>query len=190
MKSLTLPVLLFALLWGAAGASALAQAGTWVLDGWPHEKNGFFAGRTVVHADGDRLKITEWPENSEDDAESMETYFLGRTGIKVFTWNEERIGLVFESDQPLPRAEFNSEGTLLLPSPFPSCVGQETEMSCGEGCIYHVRNTGFTLLDPIDFAPGGSHDGSFTPGADVVLMSRDEFLERYRISPPEWTAFH
>ena len=190
MKSLTLSAILFALLWGATGSNASAQAGTWVLDGWPHEKNGFFAGRTVVHADGDRLKITEWPENSEDDAESMETYFLGRTGIKVFTWNEERIGLVFESDQPLPRAEFNSEGTLLLPSPFPSRVGQETEMSCGEGCIYHVRNTGFTPLDPNEFAPGGSHDGSFTPGADVVLMTRDEFLERYRISPPEWTAFH
>ena len=189
MKRLAIPFLLLALFWDAMASSALAQAGTWVLDGWPHEKDGFFAGRTVVQADGDRLKIKEWPENSEDDAESMETYFLGRTGIKVFTWNEERIGLVFESDEPLPRAELNSEGTLVLPLPFPPRVGQETEMSCGEGCIYHVRNTEFTPLDPNEFAPGGAFEGSFTPDEDVLLMTRDEFLERYRISAPEWTAF-
>ena len=189
MRIPILPFTLLNLLSLGLASSVLAQAGSWVLDGWPEERNGFFAGRTVIQADGDRLKITEWPENSEDDSESMETYFLGRTGIKVFTWNTERIGLVFESDDPLPRAQLNSEGTLVLPLPFPPRVGQEAPLPCGEHCVYYVRNTEFQPLDPANFAPGGSLEGTFTPHADVVLMTRSEFLERYRISPPEWTAF-
>ena len=96
-----------------------AQAGRWVLDGWPHERHGFFAGRTEVVADGARLKITEWPENTEDAASSLVTYFMGQTVVKVFPWQGERVGLVFESDTPLPRAERNSEGQLVLPPPFP-----------------------------------------------------------------------
>ena len=59
-----------------------AQAGRWVLDGWPHERHGFFAGRTEVVADGARLKITEWPENTEDAASSLVTYFMGQTVVR------------------------------------------------------------------------------------------------------------
>ena len=44
-----------------------AQAGMWVLDGWPDQRSGYFAGRTEIYADGDRLKITEWPEHTKED---------------------------------------------------------------------------------------------------------------------------
>ena len=63
-----------------------AQAGQWVLDGWPNERNVYFAGRTEIHADGGRLKITEWPEDSDDPTTTLETYFVGRPVVKVFPW--------------------------------------------------------------------------------------------------------
>ena len=74
-----------------------AQAGMWVLDGWPDQRSGYFAGRTEIYADGDRLKITEWPEHTKEDNQTLETYFLGQTVVKVFPWNGSRVGLVFEA---------------------------------------------------------------------------------------------
>ena len=91
--------------------------------------------------------------------------------------------------EPLPRAELNSEGTLVLPLPFPPRVGQETEMSCGEGCIYHVRNVAFQPIDDVLFAPGGVLEDTFQPADDIPLMSKDEFMARHRIAPPVLTPF-
>lgn len=167
----------------------MAQAGTWLLDGWPDTQRGYFAGRTEIYADGDRLKITEWPENTEEDAESLETYFLGQTVVKVFPWNGERVGLVFESSEPLPRAERNSEGKLVLPSPFPPLPSQESEVPCGEDCVYHVRVVAFEEIDPALFAPGGMLENTFQPAPDIPLMTKAEFMDRHRISPPVLTPF-
>ena len=166
-----------------------AQAGTWVLDGWPDQQSGYFAGRTEIYADGDRLKITEWPEHTEDDAQTLETYFLGQTVVKVFPWNGSRVGLVFEALEPLPRAERNSEGKLVLPPPFPPLPSQEGEIPCGEGCIYHVRNVAFQPIDDVLLAPGGILEDTFQPADDVPLMSKDEFMARHRIAPPVLTPF-
>ena len=165
------------------------QAGTWVLDGWPDEQSGYFAGRTEIYADGDRLKITEWPENTEDDTQTLETYFLGQTVVKVFPWNGSRVGLVFEATEPLPRAERNSEGELVLPPPFPPLPSQEGEIPCGEGCIYHVRNVAYQPIDDVLFAPGGMLEGTFQPAEDVPLISKEEFMARHRIAPPVLTPF-
>ena len=71
--------------------STAAQSGSWLLDGWPHEKEGYFAGQTEVVADGARLKITEWPGHEAKDKEALVTYFLGKTVVKVFPWNGERV---------------------------------------------------------------------------------------------------
>ena len=166
-----------------------AQAGRWVLDGWPHERHGFFAGRTEVVADGARLKITEWPENTEDAASSLVTYFMGQTVVKVFPWQGERVGLVFESDTPLPRAERNSEGQLVLPPPFPPRTGQEGMVPCGDGCLYHVRTASFEPLDEGVFAPGKAMADAFVVPDSVSLFSKDEFVARYRMAPPELTPF-
>lgn len=166
-----------------------AQAGTWVLDGWPDQRSGFFAGRTEIYADGDRLKITEWPDHTEDDTQTLETYFLGQTVVKVFPWNGSRVGLVFEATEPLPRAERNSEGKLMLPPPFPPLPSQEGEIPCGEGCFYHVRNVSFQPIDDVLFAPGGVLEDTFQPADDIPLMSKDEFMARHRIAPPVLTPF-
>ena len=166
-----------------------AQAGTWVLDGWPDQRSGHFAGRTEIYADGDRLKITEWPDHTEDDTQTLETYFLGQTVVKVFPWNGSRVGLVFEATEPLPRAERSSEGKLMLPPPFPPLPSQEGEIPCGEGCFYHVRNVSFQPIDDVLFAPGGVLEDTFQPADDIPLMSKDEFLARHRIAPPVLTPF-
>jgi hypothetical protein len=170
-------------------AVALGQTGTWVLDGWPHEKNGYYAGRTEIYADGIRMKITEWRGDSEDESDSMEIYFLGQTVIQVFTWNDDRIGLVFQTDEPLPHAEVTSDGQAILPPPFPPLVTQETDMPCGEGCMYRIRNIGFQALEPREFAPGGALHGTFSPPSHVELISKDEFFQRFSIAPMEWTRF-
>ena len=109
----------FTLCWALLSPNTWAQSGSWVLDGWPDERNGYFAGRTEIYADGDRLKIVEWPGAVQQDDEALETYHLGRSVVKVFTWHGERVGLVFESEAPLPKAEVNSEGRLVLPAPYP-----------------------------------------------------------------------
>ena len=58
--------------------STMAQtSGVFVLDGSPKEKNAFFAGRTEVYVDGDRLKVVEWPEETEDPSLTLATYYLG-----------------------------------------------------------------------------------------------------------------
>lgn len=178
----------FALCWALVSPNILAQSGSWVLDGWPDERNGYFAGRTEIYADGDRLKIVEWPGAVQQDDEALETYHLGRSVVKVFTWHGERVGLVFESDAPLPKAELNSEGRLVLPAPFPPLPNQESEVPCGEGCHYHVRAVAFQRLDAALFAPGGMLEATFQPSPDVPLMTKEEFLERYHIAPPEWGA--
>ena len=166
-----------------------AQAGRWLLDGWPHEKQGFFAGRTEVIADGVRLRITEWPENTEDDSESLVTYFMGQTIVKVFPWQGERVGLVFESSTPLPRAVTNSEGQLLLPPPFPPQIQQEGTMQCGDGCLYHVRTASFESLDEGMFSPGKAMADVFVVPDSVALFSKEEFVARYRMAPPNLTPF-
>lgn len=166
-----------------------AQAGTWVLDGWPDQRSGYFAGRTEIYADGDRLKITEWPDHTEDDTQTLETYFLGQTVVKVFPWNGSRVGLVFEATEPLPRAERSSEGKLMLPPPFPPLPSQEGEIPCGKGCFYHVRNVSFQPIDDVLFAPGGVLEDTFQPADDIPLMSKDEFMARHRIAPPVLTPF-
>mgnify|MGYP000002890768 CR=1 FL=1 len=179
----------FGLALACSAQLGIAQAGTWLLDGWPDTRHEYFAGRTEIYADGDRLKITEWPENTEEDAESLETYFLGQTVVKVFPWNGERVGLVFEASKPLPRAEQNSEGKLVLPPPFPPLPSQESKVPCGEDCVYHVRVVAFEEIDPALFAPGGMLDNTFQPAPDIPLMSKAEFMDRHRISPPVLTPF-
>ena len=169
--------------------SAAAQSGSWLLDGWPHEKEGYFAGQTEVVADGARLKITEWPGHEAKDEEALVTYFLGKTVVKVFPWNGERVGLVFEAKAPLPKATLDKDGTLLLPAPYPSRVSEEGEIPCGDGCLYHVRNVAFQPLDASEFAPGGTLEGTFQPPAEVTLLSKQSFLERYRIAAPDWSRF-
>ena len=169
--------------------STAAQSGVWVLDGWPHEKEGYFAGQTEVVADGARLKITEWPGHEAQDEETLVTYFLGKTVVKVFPWNGERVGLVFESEAPLPTATLDEDGMLLLPAPYPSRVTEESEVPCGDGCVYHVRNATFQPVETFEFAPGGRLEGTFQPPAEVTLLSKQSFLDRYRIEAPDWSRF-
>ena len=170
---------------GPAGA----QSGSWILDGSPQEEEGYFAGRTEVVADGARLKITEWPGHEVQEDEALVTYFLGKTVVKVFQWNGERVGLVFEADAPLPKATLDEDGTLLLPEPYPSRVSEESEVPCGDGCVYRVRNVTFQPLEASEFAPGGTLEGTFQPPAEVTLLSKQSFLDRYRIEAPDWTRF-
>lgn len=176
-------------LWCMGSISAAAQSGSWVLDGWPYEEEGYFAGQTEVLADGARLKITEWPGHEANDEEALVTYFLGKTVVKVFPWNGERVGLVFEADAPLPAATLDEDGTLLLPEPYPSRVTEESEVPCGDGCVYHVRNVSFQPLKASVFAPGGTLEGTFQPPAEVTLLTKQSFLERYRIEAPDWSRF-
>ena len=176
-------------LWCIGAISAAAQSGSWVLDGWPHEKEGYFAGQTEIVADGARLKITEWPGHEAKDEEALVTYFLGKTVVKVFPWNGERVGLVFEAETPLPTATLDEDGTLLLPAPYPSRVTEKSEVPCGDGCIYHVRNVAFQPLEASEFAPGETLEGTFQPPAEVTLLSKQSFLERYRIAAPDWSRF-
>jgi len=169
---------------------SMAQtSGVFILDGWPKEKNAFFAGRTEVYVDGDRLKVVEWPEETEDSSLTLATYYLGSGIVKEFAWNGERVAIVFESDQPAPRAQVNSAGELELPAPFPG-LHQEAELPCGPGCAYVVRNVSFTPLDASMFAPGGALEFTFAPDAEVPLLTRDEFLDRFRIAPPDWVSLH
>ncbi|MGB1384749.1 MAG: hypothetical protein ACPG66_02000 [Flavobacteriales bacterium] len=184
-------LVLFLSAMSTASGDLFAQAGAWVLDGFPKDHNSYFSGRTEIVADGERLKISEWPENDNSPDASLVTYFLGQSVVKVFPWNGERVGLVFESDERLPRAEVNAEGQLVLPPPYPSRVHQESEVPCGEGCTYLVRNVQFEALDPADFAPGGAKEKMFVPPVDLPLLTREEFVGRYHIAPPslgEWAT--
>ena len=176
-------------LWCVGAIFASAQSGTWMLDGWPHENAGYFAGQTEIVADGARLKITEWPGHEAKDEEALVTYFLGKTVVKVFPWNGKRVGLVFEADALLPTATLDEDGTLLLPEPYPSRVTEESEIPCGDGCVYHVRNVAFQPLEASQFAPGGRLEGTFQPPANVTLLSKQSFLDRYRIEAPDWSRF-
>ena len=175
------------LLLGLALTSTLAiemrgQTGVWVFDGWPHEKNGYFAGQTEVLVDGARVRITEWPEDSEDSSLALVTYHLGASVVKVFPWNGERVALVFEADAPMPASRTDEAGHPLPPAPFPAS-GQEAEMPCGDGCIYHVRNSGFTAVDPAMLAPGGEMADAFVPDPSLELLTRQEFMDRHNLAP-------
>ena len=55
-----------------------------VLDGWPEERMGPFAGRTEILVNGDRHRIIEWPEDIEDPALTLITYYTGATVVKEF----------------------------------------------------------------------------------------------------------
>ena len=182
--------LFVSLVLGCLGSiTASAQSGSWVLDGWPVEAEGYFAGRTEIVADGERLKITEWPGHAANDDEALVTYFLGKTVVKLFPWNGDRVGLVFEATNPLPKATMDAQGMPTLPTPYPSSVLGESDIPCGEGCVYHVRSVAFQPLETSMFAPGASLEDAFQPPSDVVLMSKQSFLERYRIEAPDWTRF-
>ena len=102
MNRMTLHLLLGLALTSTLAIEMRGQAGVWVFDGWPHEKNGYFAGQTEVLVDGARVRITEWPEDSEDPSLALVTYHLGASVVKVFPWNGERVALVFEADAPMP----------------------------------------------------------------------------------------
>ena len=99
------------------------------------------------------------------------------------------MGLVFESDTPLPRAERNSEGQLVLPPPFPPRTGQEGTVPCGDGCLYHVRVASFEPLEDGGFSPGKAMADAFVVPDSVALFGKDEFVARYRMAPPELTPF-
>ena len=175
------------LLLGLALTSTLAiemrgQAGLWVFDGWPHEKNGYFAGQTEVLVDGARVRITEWPEDSEDSSVALVTYQLGASVVKVFPWNGERVALVFEADAAMPAPQTDEAGHPLPPAPFPAS-GQEAEMPCGDGCIYHIRNSAFTAIDPTMLAPGGELADAFVPDPSLELLTQQEFMDRHNLAP-------
>ena len=175
------------LLLGLALTSTLAiemrgQAGLWVFDGWPHEKNGYFAGQTEVLVDGARVRITEWPEDSEDSSVALVTYQLGASVVKVFPWNGERVALVFEADAAMPAPQTDEAGHPLPPAPFPAS-GQEAEMPCGDGCIYHIRNSAFTAIDPTMLAPGGELADAFVPDPSLELLTQQEFMDRHNLTP-------
>ena len=114
-----LPHVVGLLLWCLVTSSATAQSGSWVLEGWPHDKEGYFAGQTEIVADGARLKITEWPGDEAKDEEALVTW-PGKTVVKVFPWNGERVGLVFEADAPLPaRSDFGRKRDAALARTIP-----------------------------------------------------------------------
>ena len=158
------------------------QAGLWMFDGWPDEKNGYFAGQTEVLADGARVRITEWPEDSEDPSATLVTYQLGTSVVKVFPWNGQRVALVFETDAPVFAPRTNEAGQLQPPAPFPAS-GAEAELPCGEGCIYHVRNISFSAIDPEKLAPGGDMAGAFVPDPTLELLTQQEFMDRHNLAP-------
>ena len=174
------------LLLAGSSSVASAQSGMWTLEGFPRDSDGYFAKRIEVFADGGRLRVTEWPGNIGKEGESLVTYYLGQSVVKVFTWNGERLGLVFESTEALPKAMFNNTGQVMLPSPYPALVNDESDIPCGNGCSYHARNVSFLPMDSEEFAPGGSRSDTFLPDGDIPLLTKQEFMERYRISPPSW----
>ena len=175
------------LLLGLALTSTLAiemrgQTGLWIFDGWPHEKNGYFAGQTEVLVDGARVRITEWPEDSEDPSAALVTYHLGTSVVKVFPWNGQRVALVFETDAPMSAPRTDEARQLQPPAPFPAS-GEEAELPCGDGCIYHVRNNFFTAIDPAKLAPGGEMAEAFVPDPTLELLTQQEFMDRHNLTP-------
>ena len=150
------------LLLGLALASSLAskgraQAGVWVFDGWPHEKNGYFAGQTEVLVDGARVRITEWPEDEEDLSLTLVTYHLGTSVLKVFPWNGERVALVFEADAPMPFPK--QRAGQLLPRTFPCSVRASCHVATGASITSGTRPS----LDPAVPAPGSAMSAVFVP---------------------------
>ena len=158
------------------------QAGLWVFDGWPHEKNGYFAGQTEVLVDGARVRVTEWPEDSEDPSATLVTYHLGTSVVKVFPWNDQRVALVFEADALTSAPRTDEAGRLQPPAPFPA-TGEEAELPCGDGCIYHIRNNSFTAIDPAKLAPGGEMASAFVPDPTLELLTQQEFIDRHNLAP-------
>ncbi len=163
---------------------ANGQAGVWVFDGWPQDKNGYFAGQTEVLVDGARVRITEWPQDEEDRSLTLVTYHLGTRVVKIFPWNGERVALVFEADAPLPAPQHDEAGKLLPPAPFPA-LGQEGELPCGDGCIYHIRNASFTALDQAMLSPGGVMADAFVPDPALELLTQQEFMNRHNLTPDQ-----
>jgi hypothetical protein len=163
---------------------ANGQAGVWVFDGWPQDKNGYFAGQTEVLVDGARVRITEWPQDEEDLSLTLVTYHLGTRVVKIFPWNGERVALVFEADAPLPAPQHDEAGKLLPPAPFPA-LGQEGELPCGDGCIYHIRNASFTALDQAILSPGGVMADAFVPDPALELLTQQEFMNRHNLTPDQ-----
>jgi len=163
---------------------ANGQAGVWVFDGWPQDKNGYFAGQTEVLVDGARVRITEWPKNEEDLSLTLVTYHLGTRVVKIFPWNGERVALVFEADTPLPAPQHDEAGKLMPPAPFPA-LGQEGELPCGDGCIYHIRNASFTALDQAILSPGGVMADAFVPDPALDLLTQQEFMNRHNLTPDQ-----
>ena len=163
---------------------ANGQAGVWVFDGWPQDKNGYFAGQTEVLVDGARVRITEWPQDEEDLSLTLVTYHLGTRVVKIFPWNGERVALVFEADAPLPAPQHDEAGKLLPPAPFPA-LGQEGELPCGDGCIYHIRNASFTALDQAILSPGGVLADAFVPDPALELLTQQEFMNRHNLTPDQ-----
>lgn len=163
---------------------ANGQAGVWVFDGWPQDKNGYFAGQTEVLVDGARVRITEWPQDEEDLSLTLVTYHLGTRVVKIFPWNGERVALVFEADAPLPALQHDKAGKLLPPAPFPA-LGQEGELPCGDGCIYHIRNASFTALDQAILSPGGVMADAFVPDPALELLTQQEFMNRHNLTPDQ-----
>lgn len=163
---------------------ANGQAGVWVFDGWPQDKNGYFAGQTEVLVDGARVRITEWPQDEEDLSLTLVTYHLGTRVVKIFPWNGERVALVFEADASLPAPQHDKAGKLLPPAPFPA-LGQEGELPCGDGCIYHIRNASFTALDQAILSPGGVMADAFVPDPALELLTQQEFMNRHNLTPDQ-----
>jgi hypothetical protein len=128
------------------------------------------------------VRITEWPEDSEDLSATLVTYHLGTSVVKVFPWNGERVALLFEADTPIPAPQTNDAGQLLPPAPFPA-QGQEGELPCGDGCVYHVRNASFTALDPAALAPSGAMADAFVPDPSLELLTQQEFMDRHNLTP-------
>lgn len=163
---------------------ANGQAGVWVFDGWPQDKNGYFAGQTEVLVDGARVRVTEWPQDEEDLSLTLVTYHLGTRVVKIFPWNGERVALVFEADAPLPAPQHDEAGKLLPPAPFPA-LGREGELPCGDGCIYHIRNASFTALDQAILSPGGVMADAFVPDPALELLTQQEFMNRHNLTPDQ-----
>ena len=182
--SLNLHWLMGLALTASLSLEANGQAGVWVFDGWPQDKNGYFAGQTEVLVDGARVRITEWPQDEEDLSLTLVTYHLGTRVVKIFPWNGERVALVFEADAPLPAPQHDEAGKLLPPAPFPA-LGQEGELPCGDGCIYHIRNASFTALDQAILSPGGVMADAFVPDPVLELLTQQEFMNRHNLTPDE-----
>ena len=182
--SLNLHWLLGLALTASLSLEANGQAGVWVFDGWPQDKNGYFAGQTEVLVDGARVRITEWPQDEEDLSLTLVTYHLGTRVVKVFPWNGERVALVFEADAPMPAPQHDEDGKLLPPAPFPA-LGQEGELPCGDGCIYHIRNASFTALDQAILSPGGVMADAFVPDPALELLTQQEFMNRHNLTPDQ-----